>query len=250
MKTFLFISGIFRSGTTLLTRALAAHPQIKVVYQPFTPVFKIWRNLYFKQILKESFEPDRPMGENCFFSDERLNYFNQHALEVEFNMEDLEEFKQQLKWTMNNDSHERHWAILDYLNELRPGKAKTLLIKFMEIIDRCISKKKASVIGFKEVWCEEFFVPLLSLPGFKVLHIFRDPRSVLASRNTGRYLAFCGGKKYPLLFVARTWRRSCTYWNLNKSKPGYAWLRYELTKIQGGNLINVRLGLLNGIRKD
>ena len=45
MKTF-FITGMFRSGTTLVSRMFHSHPEIACASDPFAPVFKMFRNQF------------------------------------------------------------------------------------------------------------------------------------------------------------------------------------------------------------
>ena len=90
------------------------------------------------------------------------------------------------------------------------------------------AKKDLRFVGFTEAWCDNFISPLLNIKDnqYKCVHILRDPRAIIASRNAGKYLKKYGGK-CPLLFLIRHWRRSVAYSILNKGVPGYIFVKYE-----------------------
>ena len=43
----LFITGLFRSGTTFLARALNAHPELSVASDPYFEFWKLLRNKWY-----------------------------------------------------------------------------------------------------------------------------------------------------------------------------------------------------------
>jgi hypothetical protein len=226
-QTRVFISGVFRSGTSLLTRALNAHAEIKAAYQPFTAVFKRWRDCFCDQQVESRFDRDLPMGMEYFPTADFLEWFARDALRLGLDKGDLNDLKRLLRDSLSSADSELPPQVAPHIDALAAGTFADLLDQLFGIIDRCLPQKRARVLGIKEVWCEEFFQPLLSQDRYRVLHIFRDPRAVLASRNSGRYLQSRGGMKYPLLFVAHTWRRSLSFLDRHQGHPRYWHLRYE-----------------------
>jgi len=226
MKSLL-ITGIFRSGTTLLTRALATHDQVATAYQPFSPFFKAWRNLIFRDILQTPIDFKAPMGKDYFVSGEDRERFVKCSLEAHFDATDLEQIKKEVIANLDDDPHERLQAIAGVLGDLKAGPAHALIPQLFAIVQRCYPEKPVVMTGIKELWCEEFILPLRY--GFQTrgIQLIRDPRAVFASRNTGKHLQSCGGKKYPVLFVARAWRRSFQYGKGNQDPSHFFWVRFE-----------------------
>ena len=93
-----------------------------------------------------------------------------------------------------------------------------------------INKKKENIeiTGIKEVFCEDFIEPFLNIKAFNphVLHIIRDPRAVITSRNYGLYKK-ATGSKYPLLFMIRAWQKTFENHIKNKDNPKYYMITYE-----------------------
>ena len=65
-----FISGMFRSSTTMIARMLHANPNIVCASDPFAPIFKSFRNMVCNEILS-SFDPDSPLHD--YYFDTRQN---------------------------------------------------------------------------------------------------------------------------------------------------------------------------------
>ena len=216
----LLVTGIFRSGTTLLTRMLSAHPQVEVFYQPITALFKKWRELYYERM--QCLPGTVPMGLDYWTSRERKNFFKT-AGDLVFEKDELTAVVSEIRNSYGDDQNEKDSLLIDLLHDITPGTAMEILNQFYTFVHRAYYDIKT--IGIKEVWIEEF-VPIISNLAC-CIHIIRDPRAVCASRNTGRYLAACGGKKYPIVFIANTWKRSVQYLNILKRYQGYISLRYE-----------------------
>src|SRR5205807_9875042 len=93
-------------------------------------------------------------------------------------------------------------------------------------LNRRLSKTpSARWFGSKETICEEY-VPALLDVGFRCAITLRDPRDVLASLNYGRGHAF-GGARKPLLFNARSWRKSVAVALAMEEHRQFRWCRYE-----------------------
>ena len=60
MRSGLLISGMFRSGTTLLSRMFSAYPECLVVSDPFVYFFKAYRNFHLARVGAQGWLPDEP----------------------------------------------------------------------------------------------------------------------------------------------------------------------------------------------
>ena len=82
--------------------------------------------------------------------------------------------------------------------------------------------KDYSCVAFKEVWSTEFYPAFKrSYPSMKCIVIVRDPRAVVASKNTT-------GEPYPYIFMGRQWRKlACLAAYLDYVYEDVLLLRYE-----------------------
>lgn len=221
-----FISGIFRSGTTLLTRALDAHPQVHAVYQPFTPFFKLLRNRYIQTCLHQPYNPDFPMGIDYHHCTEYRQFVAAVLDKVIFDAHLIAELVRRIEEDIAADTSEKPKQIVDHLDRLTPGNARHVVRQLYEIVGMTAAGGPAAV-GMKELWAEEFFMPFSTTLGIRSIHIMRDPRAVCASRNGGKYLADCNMKKYPVLFIVKAWKRSLRYYYRNRQRSRYLFVQYE-----------------------
>ena len=59
----LFIFGMFRSATTMMSRSLSAHPQITIASDPYFQFFKSYRNEIYSENI-HGFDHNSPVGDN------------------------------------------------------------------------------------------------------------------------------------------------------------------------------------------
>ena len=70
----LFVTGIFRSGTTLLARMLNTHKSICMASDPFAPIFKCFRNEIAQKKKGGFFDNHSPLND-YYFNDEQKILF-------------------------------------------------------------------------------------------------------------------------------------------------------------------------------
>jgi hypothetical protein len=216
----LFVTGMQRSGTTLLEKLLGSHPSVSILSQPF-PLLFIQAKLDFLR--------DRDAGDTMY----PLGHL---FLEDRYAPADLAPFLRSYRSDsaglgrlfaamrqFNGQYTRPDPAVLAAaLDALRPGDFYDTVSQLYRGLG---AKRGAVVFGGKETICEEFLPYLLECGGGGVL-ILRDPRDVLASLNHGRGVHFAGDLK-PTLFNIRNWRKSVAFAIHLAGHRRFVWLRYE-----------------------
>ena len=214
-----FVTGMFRSGTTLLARALNAHQEIIFAADPFFEFFKHLRNKYYSQ-KKEDFNKAQPLGDK-FLEDNRFNNkFTNDFLEIKLDSTDSDIFFKSIAKAAKPFSP-RVIPLLGKVELNKEQTAKQVLYNLIALLPLAYPKDSPAVVGFKEVWLEEFIKPLIVLPDFYAIQIIRDPRAVIASKKKSA----TGG--YPLLFLIRQWRKGVAYSIINQGNKRYLQIKFE-----------------------
>ncbi len=221
---YLWVTGMFRSGTTLLAKMLDAHPKIAFTSDPYRPYFNDLRDMVARKngLLKNNL-PHMPLSD-YFCDDEQLKVmkFVQSAnLDMEIPKGHLEE----LKNLIAKRGMEFSPFVAQHVDELKGRNYCELFHSMMKLVAKYYGKGDEEIVGSKEVWCNEFTSVLLrSFNELKVINIIRDPRAVCASRNII-------GEKYPWLFLARQWRKlsifSWLFTNYREFSKSLLVIRYE-----------------------
>lgn len=205
MKNSLLVTGMFRSGTTLLSKMINANPNIACFSDCFLPIFKLYRNHFLKSssdlILNSPFD-------DYYFSQSKNKIFNniqKSTFKINVKKDDKIKLKSNIKIYSNDYSPEIHAKL-----HLIQGKYFDELFKNAYDILTSLNKKK--IVGFKDVWVGEFSKHIIELNNSnKVINIIRDPRSVISSN-------FASGNKYPIIFLIRQWRKLASLAILHSKK--------------------------------
>jgi hypothetical protein len=233
----LFITGVFRTGTSLLSTALNVHPNVLVGWQPFWLFFKECRNKFFKDVIGAPFDPEYPMGVFQFRSEDESKLFQDVLNQVQFNNSELASLISKIKAYLLDKSEKintnmKPASLSKHIEDMESGSAGYVLKQLLERLYLAETRKKERaqirVVGIKEVFCEEYIEPILNYEGldFSVLHIIRDPRAIVASRNYGKYME-ATESKYPIFFMIRSWRRTVENYFLNRNRTNYLMIKYE-----------------------
>ena len=92
-----FIVGMFRSGTTLFSKALDAHSKVTIVDDPFFQFFKSFRNEIFGN-LGDDFDKNYPVSDNFFSNHLNANReIRDSNLRIPFKNVSLEEVKENIR---------------------------------------------------------------------------------------------------------------------------------------------------------
>ena len=195
----LFVTGMFRSGTTLIARMLASHPAIAFANDPYAPLFKALRNAVAARETCEAFDSDAPL-DDYYFDASKITLLDATrtvdlaSLPVP---DDLTPLRAQLALQCQKYSP----RIESLLHLLEGANFAELIASGYRIVAESYGNGDESTVGIKEVWTGEFVWPFLNtFPHARAIVVVRDPRAVVASKNVR-------DEMYPWLFLTRQWRK-------------------------------------------
>jgi hypothetical protein len=223
----LIITGIYRSGTTLIQKLLDANPQMAVMNHGMAGFFQMMKPALFEQA--EISDANAPLGFHQLEQTQKLNGLFENT---EFDSKKIDQLLQRVENEMREDntragniSHPtsdwlsvlqnptRDWlSVLQ--NKLEQGTARQVLEQQFSLIAEYKKADAVSLIGFKELHLEQYVHAMLAdNPDLKVIQITRDPRAVLASRNFSKaFLETRGaGAKHPIRLISQVWSTSIQY---------------------------------------
>jgi Sulfotransferase domain len=217
----LFVTGMERSGTTLLDRLLASQRHLSMLSQPFPLLFVETKRAFLRA---RGVEDERyPLGH--LFLEQRYARaaFGEFLGQWRASRSGLGQLFEAMSGYSGQYTRfaperlERALACLSPDDDFAATVAQ---------FDRHLAGDgDARCFGSKEVVCEEF-VPFLLDRGFRCAIIIRDPRDVLASLNHGRGREHSGELK-PTLYNVRNWRKSVSFAVAMEGRPRFHWCRYE-----------------------
>jgi hypothetical protein len=217
----LFVTGAQRSGTTLLEKLLASQPGISMLSQPFPLLF-----VEVKRAFLRSLGNDDPYPLGHLFLEKRYprGAFIDFLQQWRAQREQLWSLLAPAQSYSGQYTHFTHEQLDEALAHVSPENDDFAAV--VNTLNRRLSRTtSARWFGSKETMCEEY-VPALLDAGFRCTIILRDPRDILASLNYGCGHEF-GGALKPLLFNARSWRKSVAVALAMEEHPRFRWCRYE-----------------------
>lgn len=198
MQNPLFITGMFRSGTTLLARMLHTHQNIVCASDPYRPFFNCFRDSVATE-LDVPVEPYDPLG--SYFANE-----DEYALFDQIQSASLDRQFDRDRSTLRDriESHGKPFSprIIENLGNIQGETFEEIYRNLLAMVPEYYGENNEKWTATKEVWTTEF-VPALSrtFPDSKFVLVVRDPRAVAASNNADE------NRKYPWTFLARQWRK-------------------------------------------
>ena len=153
MNSQFLVSGMFRSGTTMLARMLHSNPAIVCASDPFAPIFKSYRNAVSADLLGAC-DANAPLHD--YYLDRTQNALFQEAQKRGFAQPvaagEVVALREQIKHHCPPYSP----LIVPHLDELDGTTYAELFASALDIIRKVYDKQGAQVVGFKEVWVDEF----------------------------------------------------------------------------------------------
>lgn len=215
---YCFVSGMFRSGTTMIARMLNTHPSIACASDPMRPLFNSFRTdvLHGCQHHEDRFAP---LEDYCFTRSNLLR----SVLNADFTLPVACEPEKLLEVVRNRAVlFSGKWARTLSLPE-RHSTYEQWIEHFLDHVEKTYGKDGTHrAVAFKEVWTNEMVPAFLrSFPHGKAVILVRDPRAVAASKAKT--------EPYPLFFQGQQWRKLAFLgWWLAKQYPDRVLLlRYE-----------------------
>lgn len=227
--TDLLVTGMLRSGTTLLEKALNAHPNIKLCYQPFPELFINTKKTFLENKgLISGYHVLSHYCEEARYKPSDLSLWLQGTLLSESSIASFLDSDKQKLFDSSKSGDRNHPFAVWY----------SFLIRQMH------PNGHICCLGSKEVLVEEF-VPYLVNNDVRCIIIVRDPRDVIVSLDYGRGKEFTGDHR-PALFNLRNWRKSIAFAYDMEGEACFRMVRFEdliLKPIETLNKLAQWLGL-------
>lgn len=224
----LIITGLFRSGTTLTQKIIDSHPNTAVVNQGMLPILKLIDN---KITSVNQAHIGNPLETGWIKND--ISYLC-HIKNIFINKEEISIVLDEVKNLAQSSSFLSEYPGINLYNALKYHLTPCRLDVFFQQIEQSIRYYRGAnteeVVGFKELFGSFLALPIIDLLGndIKIVQVIRDPRSILASRNFGKYSNNVK-EQYSVYLVAEMWRKNLlTKLKLEKLHPSsFRSLRYE-----------------------
>lgn len=216
-NTFFLVTGMARSGTTLVDKILDSHSNIRAISQPLPKLYRHIKRAFFKEI---GISEDYYVLNNLFNNDQYtrkqfLDFLENYIIsteELKHVFEKMEGWSGQL-------------TTFNYSKLIEKHKPCKLIDFYNFFICELNHYSGITALGTKEILVEEFVEYFLK-KGVKIILIIRDPRDVFTSLNVGSGIEY-GGKHRPTLFHLRNWRKSVAIANTFKEDENCLVLKYE-----------------------
>lgn len=228
MPELLFVTGCYRSGTTLTEKLLQTHPDVSVASQPF-PILLFYAKERFlaDRGIERRYPIDHQFRETAYRPDD----FTAFLEDLTLDMGDLAEIEQRLSvyteglWTRQ---------VLEVLPAISPGTFLSVWRDLSTRLASALGREDVLVVGTKEVLGEEF-IPFILRAGGHVVHVVRDPRDMITSLNM-RVRDNLTGDPRPVLYSIRLWRKSVAYAYADET-IGADMIRYEDVATNPGGIV-------------
>jgi hypothetical protein len=220
----MMVTGLARSGTTLLAECLDHHPCIMCIADPMNEFFKGFIRYAYYRVENEKKSVGYPI-DNFFFSGSKR--VSQFIDETDLRHGIPGYLKEEILTRIAVRDGEYCLEIVDPVQRCQAESFDSLFLEIMELLYDTYGEPGTVCFGIKTAWCEQLIQPLArTFPNMVFVNIIRDPRAVVASNYVFEEA------RYPLLLNVRDWRKSVYYsWKYQYLDPllsdRFVWTRYE-----------------------
>ena len=167
----LFLSGMLRSGTSLIQTLLTNHPELFVAYQPYHQFYLDCRREFLKIHGLQKF---LPLSDGLDGDAKERGQFKDWLLHHEFDQIQKDNLVARAMLGKGGGGSELHGELTVQVG--------TFIDIHAQIHAELAARYKSGVTyaGAKEVLCEEF-IPAFVAASMRCILIIRDPRAVIAS---------------------------------------------------------------------
>lgn len=217
MSTDLFVTGMIRSGTSLVQVLLTNHPDAFVAYQPFHQLYVSTKARF---LAESGLARLLPMSDGFGDRSDEPAAFRHWLDNRRFSAHEAVEMATDAVLGKGGSCPELSGRL-----PVEPGTFHQVRDQLLAGLADHFDAGERLVTGTKEVLCEEY-LPSLADHGSRVLVVVRDPRGTVASAGSGSYLRLVGDR-YPLLMLVRLWRKSAGIALAHQGSGHVRRVRYE-----------------------
>lgn len=224
LSKMIMVTGLARSGTTLLAECLDHHPRVMCIADPMNEFFKGFMRYAYYRVENEKKSVGYPI-DNFFFSGSKR--VSQFIDETDLKHEIPGYLKEEILTRIAVRDGQYCPEIVKPVQRCKAESFDSLFLEIMELLYDTYGEPGTLCLGIKTAWCEQLIQPLArTFPNMVFVNIMRDPRAVVASNYVFE------GARYPLLFNVRDWRKSVYYsWKYQHQdrllSDRFVWTRYE-----------------------
>ena len=211
----LFVTGLHRSGTTLLEKLLHNHPQVAMASQPAPFLFYRVKQAFLALAGLQRLYPINPQFPEADYTAENFTDFIKN---YPISSSEIKEIFDGMTGYEAQYSQE----LLPHARKLKSGSFAEVYKQICALTKLQAPKKQVVWQGTKEIIGEEF-IPYFANSGVKCLLVLRDPRDMLLSTNSGKEL----GQVRPTLYYLQMWRKSAAFALELQQKKQALIIRYE-----------------------
>lgn len=220
----IMVTGLARSGTTLLAECLDHHPEMMCIADPMNEFFKGFMRFAYYKMENEKKNVGYPI-DNFFFSGSQL--VSRFIDETDLNHPIPDYLKAEILERIALRDGEYCPEIIEPVKRCKATTFDGLYLEILQLLVDTYGEPGTVCFGIKTAWCEQLLKPVArTFPNMSLVNIIRDPRAVIASNYQDE------GSRFPILFNIRDWRKSVYYdWKYQFSdtvlKNRYVGIRYE-----------------------